>query len=176
MFLARNARFRWCSRGIWRAVSLAHRLGKWKREAGTKPEKDPSTSVPSFLRAGGMTGLGKRREEFKSKFQISNEAKGSPTRKASSWLPRQSKIKSNLQRQKSRQDAGATRERWAAFTCGRRRSWRLRLCLAPGLSVLLAMQSGLRRGLHLALVTMRLLMRPAMRLAEGRDWLLPAPN
>src|SRR5579862_2729357 len=64
----------------------------------------------------------------------------------------------------------------AAFTCDRRRSWRLRLCLAPGLSVLLAMQSGLRRELHLALVTMRLLMRPAMRLAGGRDWLLPAPN
>src|SRR5579862_9382310 len=69
----------------------------------------------------------------------------------------------------------------AAFTCGRRRSWRLRLCLAPGLTMLLGANFALRLVLRLAVrvtrrATMRLLMPPAMRLAEGRDWLLPAPN
>jgi hypothetical protein len=43
---------------------LTQGCGKWKREEGTKGKTDPSTSIPSFLRAGGMTGLGKRREEF----------------------------------------------------------------------------------------------------------------
>jgi hypothetical protein len=114
MFLARNARFRWCSRGIWRAVSLAHRLGKWKREAGTKAE-ERSLHFGRDDRLGGEAG-----RISNLKFQISNEAKGprwgSHDEQGVVWLgePKQVKKQRLPQRQKSRQDAGPTEERCAA--------------------------------------------------------------
>jgi hypothetical protein len=51
----------------WRNLvrcKFSAQIGEVETGGGNETRRDPSTSVPSFLRAGGMTGLGKRREEF----------------------------------------------------------------------------------------------------------------